>query len=503
MKKKLAWLIYLLGMVMLLSSMWGNHHGMKNHRVHGWNWYHYWVGSKYHEEVGYFDMYSQTIAAWREMKADTAKVSSSRNLRTYKMKRVWEGKVPWVRNQLWTDARWAEFKSDLRKLRKKQSYKKWNDCVKDRGYNASPAWNTPASWLTNALDVGKSSHIRFAKSIDMGLILGLALLLPLAFGPTRSITAVFISLLVANNTTRFHGSFVQYDWIVLVLGSAALISKKKHGWGGFLLGVATAVRIFPLVFFAAMVARAVLDLLLTRRLPPWLPRLAGGFGLALILGFGVGAAGPRGLDGWSEWREKIQVHTHFHKTGDGRVGLNHIFTSKQGPRGQDIPKISERFKTLEETKPIRLAVAGLLLALLAAACWNRDELDCFILAIVAFFALTVSSRYYWSALALLPFLGFRTRDKASLGIGLSISLFLTASYYLFCEDLGHTYVRWRAQNFFMLGTFTLGLITLAALGFRKPLYVPGEEPRPEPGSLPESAPQTESTPPASGESDSP
>lgn len=471
MTKKLGWLVYIIGMVLLANWFVNGHQGLRTHRVHGWNWYHYWTGSKYHQELGYYEIYEQTIAAWKEMGSSLAVNTAARNQHTYKIGPITDA-PPYVRNDLWTDARWDEFKSDLKKLRPRQSKEKWAGCIRDRGYNASPAWNTPASWVTNALDVGNKNHLKLAKSFDLVALFAIALLLPLAFGPTRSIAAIWIALGVANNPTRVLGSFVQYDWIVLVLGSIALIRMRRHGAGGFLLGAATALRIFPAVFFAAMVARAVLDLLLTRRLPPWLPRLAAGFGLALVLGFGLGSAGPRGVSSWGEWQSKISIHNHFHKSGDGRVGLNHIFTSLEGPAGKAVPKISQRFKNLKKTRPARLALAALLLALLAGAGWNRDELDCFVLAVAAMFVLTVSSRYYWSALALLPLLGTRRGDRTSLVIGVAMSTFMLVSYYAFCEGLSHTYLKWRTQNMFMLGTFLIGLSMLAWRGFRDPSYDP-------------------------------
>ena len=471
MTKKLSWLVYAIGMILLANWFVTGHQGLDTHRVHGWNWYHYWIGSKYHQELGYYEIYEQTVAAWKEMGSDPKNYPSARNQHTYKVERIKDG-APYVRNELWTDARWTEFKTDLQKLHPRQAKKKWRQCILDRGYNASPAWNTPAGWITNSLDVGNKNHLRLAKSFDLVALFAIALLLPLAFGPTRSIAAIWIALGVANNPTRVLGSFIQYDWIVLVLGSIALIRVRKHGVGGFLLGAATALRIFPAVFFAAMVARALLDLLLTRRLPVWLPRLAAGFGLALLLGFGLGSSGPRGADSWVQWQSKISIHNHFHKSGDGRVGLNHIFTSLQGPTGKVVPRISQRFKNLEKTRAARLALAAILLVLLAAACWNRDELDCFVLAVAAMFVLTVSSRYYWSALGLLPLLGSRRGDRTSLLIGIVMSTFMLTSYYAFCEGLGHTYIKWRTQNMFMLGTFLVGLSALAWQGFRNPSYDP-------------------------------
>jgi len=469
--KKLAWLVYLVGLLFLMNWMWSGHQGLSSYKVHGWNWYHYWIGSKYHQELGYFDIYEQTVAGWKELGSNLGKVTSARDQHTYKMTKL-KDNPRYTRSEVWSDARWAEFKADLKKLRPRQNSKKWSGCIKDRGYNASPAWNTPASWITNALDVGNKQHLRLAKAIDLIGILGIALLLPFAFGPTRAILAIGLALGVANNPTRFLGSFVQYDWIVLVFGSVTMIRWRRHGWGGFLLGAATMLRIFPAVFFAAMVARGVLDLLVTRRLPPWMLRLSAGFGLALVLGFGLGAMGPRGVDSWGEWRDKIAIHTHYHQTGDGRVGLKHIFGSREGLKTTKVPRISERFKNLESSKPVRLTLAALLLGLLAAAAWNRDELDCFVLAVAAFFILTVSSRYYWSALALLPFLGIRRGDKTSLFLGSGMALFMLSTYYLFCQPLGHTYIAWRTQNFFMLGAFTVGLSLLAWRGFADPSYDP-------------------------------
>lgn len=451
------------GLVALLGYMVFGHHGLRDSRVHAWNVYHYWLGAKYQQELGYFDMYDQTLAAWKDAGSRRGDVARYRDLRTYDIVPVPEG-PPVARGPRWTDARWAEFQSDLALMEPLQTRVKWAQVVRDRGYNASPAWGVPARWVTEALDLGNVNHLRVAKSIDMVLVLVALAALTIAFGPGRSMVAIWVALLVWNNPTRFLGSFIQYDWLALVLCAAAAVKARRHGTAGALLGAAAVLRVFPAVFLAGMLARAGLDLLRTRSLPAWAPRLVGGFALAVVLGLGLGSAGPRGVGAWGEWSEKIAVHNHHHKFGEARVGLAHIFSGPTLGVEKTVPRVSEREAHMRRWRPVRYPLALLMLGLLAAACWRRDDLDCFVLAVVAFFVLTVSSRYYWSALALLPLLGARKGDRFSLATGLGVTVFLTASYYVFCQGLSHrAWIRWRLQNEIMMVTF-VGMT--AALAWR-------------------------------------
>lgn len=466
------------GLVALLVYMGFGPQGLRDGRVHAWNVYHYWLGAKYQHELGYFDMYEQTLAAWREAGSAPGEALRYRDLRTYELKPTPPG-PPLVRSPRWTDARWMEFQQDLAALAPQMAPQGWTFVIRDRGYNASPAWSVPARWVTEGLDLGSPHHLRLAKSVDMVLVLAALAALTVAFGPLRSVVAIWVALLVWNNPTRFLGSFIQYDWLALVLCAAAAVKTRRHGVAGALLGAATVLRVFPAVFLAGMLARAALDALTDRALPPWAPRLVGGFALALVLGVGLGAAGPRGLDAWDEWSDKVTIHNHHHKAGEARVGLAHIFGSRSLELRPRAPRVEQRQANIAEARPLRYAVAALLLGLLATACWRRDELDCFVLAVVAFFVLTVSSRYYWSALALLPLLGARREDRFSLGVGMGAAVFLTASYYLFCQRLSpHAWVRWRLQNVIMLATFLALTASVAWRSFER-----GTEGSSAPGSV--------------------
>ena len=111
--------------------------------------YHYYMGAKYSPEHGYFDLYRCALIADTEMNREFTG-TSIRNLRNHDYEpasavrtKAAEYKAPF------TEARWAEFKKDLAYFQACVRYDrgKFEHMVRDKGYNATPVWNTVARWL--------------------------------------------------------------------------------------------------------------------------------------------------------------------------------------------------------------------------------------------------------------------------------------------------------------------------------------------------------------------
>lgn len=463
MQKRAGWIIYGISVAALaVAALWGAN-GLARPDYAAWSWYHYWFGTKYHQELGYFDMYEQTLAGWKDAGVDLGvKADHIRDLRSYQVDAVTPGQGACVRNELWTDARWSEFQTDLRTMRPAMVQRSWKNAVRDRGYNGSPTWTTLAEAVFSRLDLARPWTRTLLKAVDIVPMFALALLLPFVFGPWRSLACMAAFAAMPPNPSRFLGTLIQYDWFALVLLAAVAARKDRFGATGALLGVATAFRVFPAVFFLGIAARGVLSWWTEGSRPPWMTRLAMGFGLALLASVLIGSMGPRGPESWGEWRDKLAVHTHHHKAGDGRVGLTHLFTHPSPPwTTPGETSYRERLQHIEDSKWPRRALQGMVLALLAAAAWRRDPFDCFVLALGALFVGTVASRYYWSVLALLPLLGARRGDARLGWLGLAMAATPILAWYAFLDGLPGKWASWRALNAVLLGVFTLGLAAVA------------------------------------------
>ncbi len=405
---------------LLLTVVLAPPHGLAHKEVAAWTWFHYYLGSKYFAELGYFTIYEQTVASERDRGGPLANPDVIRDLHTYE--RVGPEVLDTIeRSPAWTDARWAEFQADLDSLRPELSTIYWFDVLRDRGYNATPAWNTVAGWLTNALSVQSGAHRRLLKAVDVAGLAAVLWVFLRVFGGVRTGLFLLAFWLFPATGGRFLGTLIQYDWFAVLCLAAAAAATGRRGWLGFLLGIATAMRVFPVVFLGGALAWTTLQLVDHRRLPAGTLRLAGGFLAALVLAGVLGSIGPRGLDAWPEFADKIHVHNQHHRFGNARVGLAHALTGRG--LGHAVPKEESRPGNLQRRTPERIAVGAVLVLLLGMALRRRDELDATLLMLVAFFVLSVASRYYWTLLSLFVLLGVgegRPRWKLVLGSALAL-----------------------------------------------------------------------------------
>ena len=449
---------------LLLVTLFASPHGLARHEVAAWTWFHYYLGSKYFAELGYFDIYEQTLAAERERQGPLAEPELIRDLHTYE--KVGPDVFSSVaRNDLWTDARWEEFQADFDSMRPELSRIYWFDVLRDRGYNATPPWNTVAGWMTNALSVRSHLHRSFIKAVDVaGMFVVLGVFLHV-FGLARTGLFLLAFWLWPATGGRFLGTLVQYDWFAVLCLAVAAAAGGKRGWLGFLLGVATAMRIFPLVFIGGAMAWTAMQLYDHRKLPAGTFRLAGGYALALALAALLGSIGPRGTDAWGEYVEKIHVHNQHHKFGNARVGLAHVFTG--WGIGHKRPSEHVRPGNLERRRGERMAASAALVFLLLLALRKRDELDATLLMLVAFFVLSVASRYYWSLLALFVLFGFTAdRSRWRFALGTVMAIVPTTLWWIHAPMHRSTWSDWVFLNQVLLVAFPILLIVLIATDVR-------------------------------------
>jgi len=427
--------------------------GLAQANFNVWSWFHYWLGARYYEELGYKDLYTQAFLAQKESGGPMGKLTRARDLDTYRSLPLHRLES---RSERWTEARWEAFKEDLESLQDLED--RWVGIFLDRGFNGSPAWVTVSHYIDRVVDLRTPLGRWFGRALDPLLILAMAAFLLATVGPLRGGVALGIFLVLPTTLARFPGSLLQYDVFALVVVACCLVSRRRLGLAGLCLGYATALRLFPAVFVAALLARALLDRIDGRGDRAWW-RFVAGLAIGLILAFVLGCLSPRGPTAWSEFADNTRTHQAQHLYGNGRIGLEHLFTIPPGSAPRHPPKKVRQATRAKNAALFRASQVGLFV-LVALAARRRDATDTFILALVALFAAVVASRYYWAVLALWPLLGWKSRDRKLLVIGTVGALVpILAVHVLASQGRGKLFCWLAFEQWLLLGfVVTCGLL---------------------------------------------
>ena len=228
--------------------------------IHGWDTFHYYIGSKYFKENSYERLY-ECVAI-----ADSEEPNLRRRVELRKMTDLRTNQVITTADILahperckmhFTDARWESFKHDLRYFRTLENARRWDDAQTDHGYNGTPVWNIAGTLLSN-LGPASRTQILILDGIDCGLIVLLALMIWWAFG--WRVFTVSLIVFSTNFPSRWYwtgGSLLRWDWLFWMVASVCLLKKEKFFYGGMCLAYSTLLRIFPGFMFVAPLIAAV------------------------------------------------------------------------------------------------------------------------------------------------------------------------------------------------------------------------------------------------------
>jgi len=184
------------------------------------------------------------------------------------------------------------------------------------------------------------------------------------------------------------------------------------------------------------------------------------FGLFSLLALGLGSLTGRGPQAWTEFTANISHHAEEHTYGERRVGLKHVFTHDLSSFEFDEGK-SERRKTFARQETAYQAAAALGLLAFCLAVLRRRDQHALLLGLVLLFLVTVSSRYYWSCLALLPLVEVGWQDLQRRWLELAQAL-VFGGYYLFAFFRPDAYGAYSFLNLLLI--LFLGLLLSYELG---------------------------------------
>ena len=232
-------------------------------RIHQWDTFHYYVGSKYFKELSYDRLYECVAVADSEAPGLRRRVELRKvmNLRTNMMEGTQHILAhPEECKGHFTPERWAGFKKDVAHFRGKHDVKRWEEAQTDHGYNGSPVWNILGTTLANT-GPASDAQIDWLTWIDPLFIVGLTLMAWWAFGWRT--TCVALAVFATNFPSRFYwtgGAFLRWDWLFYFVGGVCLVKKERPLLGGFFLGYSTLLRIFPVFVFTGPILVALRQL---------------------------------------------------------------------------------------------------------------------------------------------------------------------------------------------------------------------------------------------------
>jgi hypothetical protein len=392
--------------------------------VHRWEMFHYYVGSKYHAELGYKRLYRCAALA----DAEDGLLPKRRVIRDLDTDGVVPAAdlvaEPQICKSHFSAARWSAFQHDVRFFRHGLGRKTWEQAQLDHGYNPPPLWT--ATWGKLAqLAPANLRHLQLLAAGDLALMLGVLVMLGWGFGwRIAALAAVFWGTQAASEVGWTGGGLGRQDWLFLSAAGLALLRRRWFGAGGAALALAGLLRIFPALL---LLGAGLVWFSRWRRngtAPSALHRFALGATLATSLGLGVSVAHGGAAD-YREFWSHIQLRRDA--VVNNHMGLKTLLSAAPLPIasasasasasvGQGEPRWMverrERLKTLGVLHTAALAGAVLLVG---AALWQAASAWVGVALATALIPLTLDpSNYYYSFFVLLVPLAARKRTLAVL-----------------------------------------------------------------------------------------
>lgn len=405
---------------------WGGYHFPA--RVHDYEFFHYYVGSKYFPELGYTGLYECSCLAEAEQgfrrRVELRTIRDLRRNELVPAATVFADSARCLRGftRPFTPERWEAFKKDVAYFRDKVGIVTWEKILKDHGYNPSPVWTLAGAPLAR---LGPASDAL----IDGGLSWIDPALVAIAFGfivwafgwRVACIAAIFFG---TNEPALYFwtgGAFLRQEWFVFAMIGICLLKRGKPTLAGASLAVSTLFRLFPLGFLVGIAMRLLWLLWKERRLDRAGLRVVAGAAITVALLVPLSGLATGGLSAWPSFVRNIEKHESTPLTND--MGLRTLVAFRWETRQKvtyDAGRI-DPFEAFREAR--RAALHGLLgrplLYLLVAAYLAlffyrvvRREMDWWVPAAFGFGVIPITLEmtcYYFSFLTAAAFLWERKR----------------------------------------------------------------------------------------------
>jgi hypothetical protein len=392
--------------------------------------YHYYVGSKYFDELGYTRLYACTTVADAESGLrDLALRRSIRNLETYNRESAANIlRDPARCTRHFSPERWQTFKHDVGWFRERMPEGIWQGALSDHGYNPSPAWGVLGKALASPGPVTERNLFPLLL-LDPALLIVMWALAWKAFGwRATSVALVFWGTNLPDDYLWTGGAFLRQGWLATLVIGICCLRMKRMATGGFFLTVAALLRVFPALAIFGVALAAGFAMWRARRfyLSPAHRRFALGCAAAAAIVIPLSFATAGGARAWIDFAENIRFHSNTAFLND--VGLTSLLSYDHDTRLERIEQASQNsLLTWHEARSAtfarrRLLFVGILvgyLALLARASSREEDWVAAVLGAGAIVMLATMSNYYYGVLLGFGFLWDRRESIGAALCGLS------------------------------------------------------------------------------------
>ena len=291
-----------------------------------WDFYHYYVGTKYAHELGYTNLYGATLAADREggLRYHNPR-NEMRDLGTAQLCDVGEVAAQAARFRgRFSDERWREFVADITWFKMQLPAHRWSLILADHGYNGTPAWSFVVGGLfTRQLSVRDPIGRWIMLALDPLLLLAATAAVAWAFGLRAAlIMVIFIGTHYLLSWGHLKGALLRTDFAMASVLAVCLVKQRYYKIAGVLLGWAVLSRIFPALLLVGPTVLLLWRLARSHSLDRQLLGLLGACAATVTLVV-LGSCAYFGTTGiWHEWNLKIA--THYLNGSDWDLGYRTI-----------------------------------------------------------------------------------------------------------------------------------------------------------------------------------
>lgn len=240
----------------------GNRNVRYSEYYHRHELYHYYLGSKYFDELGYSLLYDCTLVAEIDNGRQAQVVNREfRDLRENLIKQAKDTLVvkdPDFCRKRFSTERWEAFRKDVDWFYNSARGSYWERMQQDHGYNPPPVWTMTGKAIAS-LEPAGDGFFKMLASIDVVLQLGMVVMLHWAFGwRVGAIACVFWGCNAAANFYWTGGAFLRQDWLFLLVASVCLARKRFFFWAGVALMWSALLRVFPIALYGGWVAMVLM-----------------------------------------------------------------------------------------------------------------------------------------------------------------------------------------------------------------------------------------------------
>ncbi|MDD9933312.1 MAG: CapA family protein [Myxococcales bacterium] len=434
---KLGGRIALIALLLISGFSWlyGARGIPRNDYIKAWDSFHYVLGPKYFDELGYFALYDCVAQA----DIETVKVLEGlrvRDLRDYRYtmprdKAAARGRC----DERFSPERWAQFKRDY------VFYTGITDgildnMVKDRGYNGTPAHVFISGTLLNAFETNYR-NLTFATLGDTLVVLSMFYALSLAFGwELAGLMAILFFSLFSDRGHFIHGSFFRYHWLYCIGFALAALKRERHGQAGAWVAAAGMLNVFPVLFGLGIAFKALWELIQTRTLSQRYRRFIAGAALASVLLGGLGMAHGQGVGNYTTFLRNMDQHAGV--LSISRVGLKYDFLWR-GELHRDRHSFMYTRLEAKRTRHVHRAALAVLTLVLFIAVRRMDDVDATALTgFAAFFYIFTTVSYYYGIYALLLLLLRKRLDRPLTWVLMAMPFALNVAVAWLFEHSGYS-----------------------------------------------------------------